>query len=41
MTERIRIGVIGTSRYAGFLLSILAGCEEAEIAAICGSVDYS
>jgi len=36
MTERIRIGVIGTSWYSGFLLSCLATCEEAEIAAICG-----
>ena len=36
MPEKIRIGVIGTSWYAGFLLSILAECEDAEIAAICG-----
>ena len=36
MTERIRIGVIGTSWYSGFLLSCLATCEVAEIAAICG-----
>jgi len=36
MTERIRIGVIGTSWYSGFLLSCLATCEDAEIAAICG-----
>lgn len=36
MTDRVRIGVIGTSWYAGFLLSTLATCEQAEIAAICG-----
>ena len=36
MAEQIRIGVIGTSWYAGFLLSVLAGCKDAEIAAICG-----
>ncbi len=36
MTERIRIGVIGTSWYAGFLLSALATCDDAEIVAICG-----
>jgi predicted dehydrogenase len=36
MTDKIRIGVIGTSGYTGFLLSTLATCEDAEIAAICG-----
>ncbi len=36
MTERIRIGVIGTSGYARLLLPTLAGCADAEIAAICG-----
>ncbi len=36
MADKVRIGVIGTSWYAGFLLSILAKCEDAEIAAICG-----
>jgi predicted dehydrogenase len=36
MGERIRIGVIGTSGYAGFLLSTLATCDDAEIVAICG-----
>jgi predicted dehydrogenase len=41
MTERIRIGVIGASWYASFLLSVLAGCEDAKIAAICGCEDYS
>lgn len=36
MGERIRIGLIGTSGYAKLMLSILATCEDAEIAAICG-----
>lgn len=36
MSDKIRIGVIGTSGYSSFLLSTLATCEEAEIAAICG-----
>jgi predicted dehydrogenase len=36
MTERIRIGIIGASWYSSFLLSCLATCEDAEIAAICG-----
>jgi predicted dehydrogenase len=36
MTERIRIGVIGTSGYAKILLTILSACEDAEVAAICG-----
>ncbi|MEZ4731583.1 MAG: Gfo/Idh/MocA family oxidoreductase [Caldilineaceae bacterium] len=36
MTDKIRIGVIGTSGYTSRLLSMLATCEDAEIAAICG-----
>lgn len=36
MTDKIRIGVIGTSGYTNRLLSMLATCEDAEIAAICG-----
>ncbi|MCE7989047.1 MAG: gfo/Idh/MocA family oxidoreductase [Caldilinea sp. CFX5] len=36
MADKIRIGVIGTSGYTSFLLSTLATCEDAEIAAICG-----
>lgn len=36
MTEKIQIGLIGTSGYANILLTILTACEEAEVAAICG-----
>lgn len=36
MTDKIRIGVIGTSGYTSRLLSMLATCQDAEIAAICG-----
>ena len=36
MSERIRIGIIGTSGYAQSLLSTLDGYEDAEVAAICG-----
>lgn len=36
MADKVRIGVIGTSWYTGILLSVLATCEHAEIAAICG-----
>jgi predicted dehydrogenase len=36
MTDKIRIGLIGTSGYANILLTILAACEAAEVAAICG-----
>jgi predicted dehydrogenase len=36
MAKKIRIGVIGTSGYTSRLLSMLATCEDAEIAAICG-----
>lgn len=36
MPDRIRIGIIGTSGYAQGLLGLLATCENAEIAAICG-----
>lgn len=36
MTDKIRIGVIGTSGYTSRLLSMLATSEDAEIAAICG-----
>ncbi|MCL4831004.1 MAG: Gfo/Idh/MocA family oxidoreductase [Caldilineaceae bacterium] len=36
MSDKIRIGIVGTSWYSGFLLSCLATCPEAEIAAVCG-----
>ena len=36
MTDKIRIGLIGTSGYANILLTILAACQDAEIAALCG-----
>lgn len=36
MSDKIRIGIVGTSWYSGFLLSCLATCEEAEVAAVCG-----
>jgi predicted dehydrogenase len=36
MSERIRIGIIGTSGYAKLLLSALATYDDAELAAICG-----
>ena len=36
MTDKIRIGLIGTSGYANILLTILAACQDAEITALCG-----
>ncbi|MFN8446809.1 MAG: hypothetical protein U0175_38805 [Caldilineaceae bacterium] len=36
MSERIRIGIIGTSGYAQDLLSTLDGYDDAEVAAVCG-----
>lgn len=36
MSDKIRIGIVGTSWYAGFLLTCLATCAEAEVAAVCG-----
>lgn len=36
MTDKIRIGLIGTSGYANILLTTLTACTDAEVAAICG-----
>lgn len=36
MSDKIRIGIVGTSWYSGFLLSCLATSADAEIAAVCG-----
>ena len=36
MGEQIRLGLIGTSGYAKLMLSTLATCGDAEVAAICG-----
>jgi predicted dehydrogenase len=36
MSDKIQIGLIGTSGYANILLTTLASCQDAEVAAICG-----